>query len=538
MSRSDPDMVKAMRFPSLAEAVKDAYNQGEEDERLEPMVVVDKESSPLGRFQKDDYVIFYDIRGEREIEITRSLTEEDFDSFPVVKGVTLNFVTMIEYDKNLNAKVAYPPQEMVTDTLCHVLSDNKIKFIKIVESEKAFHLTYFFNGKSKEPLPNEKRLIVPSLRVSKPEERPEMKIREVTQAIKNELRGRDTSIIIANLANVDVVGHTESEDAIIKAVEAVDTSLGEIVNETQKEGVTTIVTADHGTVEKWLYPDGTIDTGHTNSQVPFILIEPEIDIQRNIRLRDSGELADVAPTILDILGLNRPEAMTGVSLLADNPYKHPKKRFLLLILDGWGIIDEVKGNLIHKANTPSFDFLLDKFPAMRLKASGEVVGMPKGSVGNSEVGHLHIGAGRRIPSDRLRIDNAIENGTFYENPSFLWAMHGAKKNRALHLLGIVSFYSSHGSMGHLKALLKMAKAQGLDKVYVHSILGRRGEKKESGARYIDEIENFTKKLNIGKVVSVIGRHWVLDREENWDRVEKAYRCLVLGDAKKVKIQEA
>jgi 2,3-bisphosphoglycerate-independent phosphoglycerate mutase len=528
---------KTRRFSSLAEAVKDAYANGEEDERLEPIVVVDENGSPLGRFKNGDHVIFYDIRGEREIELTKAFVDEDFDAFPVEK-LNLNFVTIIEYDKDLKVKVVFPPQKKISDTLCHVLSKNKLRYIKIVESEKAFHLTYFFNGKSSEPLPGEERLITPSLKVAIPDKRPEMKIQEVTGAIKARLEGEEIPIIIANLANVDVVGHTENEAAIIKAVEAVDSSLGEIFEEAKKKGVTTIVTADHGTVESWLYPDGTIDTGHTSSQVPFVLVEPDDTLLKGINLTGKGELTDVTPTIFDILGLEKPEIMTGKSLLARNPYEgHDRKRLLLLILDGWGINDETKGNLIKKAGTPSMDSLVNNFPNIRLDAAGEAVGMPSGSVGNSEVGHLHIGAGRRIPSDRLTIDNAIKDDTFFENPVLLAAMHSAKSsNKNLHLLGIVSFYSSHGSIEHLKALLRMAKFEGLEKIYIHSILGRRGEHAQSGARYIDEIERFTKKLNLGEVVTVIGRHWVLDREENWNRIERSYKSFVYGEGKKVIIE--
>lgn len=527
----------AKEFPSLAEAVRDAYSKGEEDERLEPIIMVDENGSPLGRFKNGDHVIFYDIRGEREIELTRAFVDESFDAFPVEK-LGLNFVTMIEYAKNLGVKVLFPPQEKMKDTLGHVLSSNKLRYIKIVESEKAFHLTYFFNGKSSEPLPSEERLIIPSLKVAIPDEKPEMKIQEVTKVIKAKLGEEEIPIIIANLANVDVVGHTENEGAIIKAVEAVDSSLGEIIEEAQKERVTTIVTADHGTVESWLYPDGTIDTGHTSSQVPFIIVEPEDALLQNIELNERGELADVAPTILDILGLEKPDIMTGKSLLAKNPYEgHDRKRLLLLILDGWGINDETKGNLIKKAGTPSMDNLVNNLPNIRLDAAGEAVGMPQDSVGNSEVGHLHLGAGRRIPSDRLTIDNAIKDRSFFENSLLLEAIRGAKSsNQNLHLLGIVSFYSSHGSIEHLKALLRMAKSEGLEKTFIHSIMGRRGEHAQSGARYIDEIEQFTKKLNLGEVVTVIGRHWVLDREENWDRIEKAYKSLVYGEGKKVTIE--
>lgn len=525
---------KAQRFPSLSEAVKDAYLKGEDDERIEPIVVVDKKGYPQGRFSEGDHVIFYDIRGEREIEITKVFMDEDFDVFPT-KKLNLNFVTMIEYDKNLNVKVAFPPQGKVENTLSQVLSNQGLRYIKIVESEKAVHLTYFFNGKSKEHFPGEERLIIPSLKVSSPQEKPEMKIKEVTEAIKSKLKDKNINVIIANLANVDVIGHSEDEGAIIKTVEVVDFSLGEIIKTSLEEKTTTIVTADHGTVEKWLYPDGTIDTGHTTSQVPFILVEPDKETSSKIKLRKKGELSDVAPTILEILGIEKPKTMTGKTLLLENPYKeNPRKKLLLLILDGWGISDEVKGNLIKKANTPKMDNLVKKFPNIRLSAAGEAVGMPKGSVGNSEAGHLHLGAGRRILSDRLRIDNAIKDKSFFKNPVFLNVMHSAKSsNKNLHLLGIVSFYSSHGSIEHLKALLEMASSEKVKNVFVHSILGRRGEKKESGARYIEEIEKFTKKIETGSIVTVLGRHWILDREKNWDRIEKSYSCLVHGKGKKV-----
>jgi 2,3-bisphosphoglycerate-independent phosphoglycerate mutase len=181
------------------------------------------------------------------------------------------------------------------------------------------------------------------------------------------------------------------------------------------------------------------------------------------------------------------------------------------------------------------DLLQREYPFTTLNASGRAVGMPAGTVGNSEAGHLHLGAGRRIPSDRLRIDEAIEDGSFLENEAFLWARGGAQKDGTrLHLLGIVSFYSSHGSVDHLTALLKLAKREGLKEVYVHSMLGRRGEHPESGARYIQTVEQAVEKLGLGRVVSVIGRFWALDREENWGRIEKTYRWLVSGEARAVR----
>ncbi len=165
------------------------------------------------------------------------------------------------------------------------------------------------------------------------------------------------------------------------------------------------------------------------------------------------------------------------------------RRLLLLILDGWGYRTESFGNLIAKARTPFMDELLARFPHAILAASGEAVGLPAGTVGNSEAGHLHIGAGRLIYSDRVRIDRAIADGSFYTNPAFLKVMKAALQgNKALHLMGIVSFFSSHGSLHHLFALLETAPRIGLLRVYIHAMLGRRGEQPESGPRYIAEVE--------------------------------------------------
>jgi 2,3-bisphosphoglycerate-independent phosphoglycerate mutase len=291
------------------------------------------------------------------------------------------------------------------------------------------------------------------------------------------------------------------------------------------------VTADHGTVEEWQYADGTVNTGHTENPVPFILADFRQENPESLDLREHGELSDVAPTLLELLGLEKPVEMTGRSLIESSSISNNEnKKLLFLILDGWGMNRETFGNLIEEASTPNFDRYWVQFPHSTLEASGEAVGMPANTVGNSEAGHLHLGAGRRILLDRVRIDKSIEDGSFFKNPAFRWAMQSAKdKNRALHLLGIVSFYSSHGTIDHLFALLQMAKDLGVREVYVHSLIGRRGERPESGSIYVDKVEKKCQFLSTGRVVTVMGRFWALDREENWDRVEKAYRALVLGD---------
>jgi 2,3-bisphosphoglycerate-independent phosphoglycerate mutase len=251
-------------------------------------------------------------------------------------------------------------------------------------------------------------------------------------------------------------------------------------------------------------------------------------------------LIDVAPTVLDLMGIEKPEAMTGSSLLTGAAKDRPQ-RVALFILDGWGARDESWGNLILAAHTPVMDKLQAIYPATRLEAAGEAVGLPDEvphregkTVGNSEVGHTHIGAGRVVPSDRLRIERAIADGSFFRNDALRWAMEGARDDgTALHLIGIISFYSSHGSVEHLKALMRMAEDLGVPEVYIHGMLGRRGEKPESGAIYVGDIEAECERLGFGRFVSLIGRFWSLDREHNWDRIEKSYAWLVRGEGRRV-----
>jgi len=230
--------------------------------------------------------------------------------------------------------------------------------------------------------------------------------------------------------------------------------------------------------------------------------------------------------------------MTGLSLVAPDSFAAEganRRQVLLLILDGWGIGDGGPGDLIAQAHTPVIDALLAEWPSAKLTASGPAVGMPAGTVGNSESGHLHIGAGRVVPADRVRINRALDDGTFFENEAFLWAMRGAKRDGTqLHLLGIVSFYSSHGSVEHLMALLEMARREAVPEVYIHSMLGRRGERPESGAIYIEQVEREAERMGVGQVATVIGRFWSLDREEHWDRIEKTYRMLVEGQGRPVR----
>jgi len=513
-----------MRGHIMSDAVRVRYRRGDEDESLLPLVRFDRQENQIGGVKPSEPVFFYDLRGEREVELSRALAEPGFKQFKTKGPVQL--ATMIEYSNRLKARVAFPAQEKIENTLCQVLSRAGIRQLKVCESEKAIHLGYFLNGKSEHGFKGEERVIIESRRVQDYGKVPEMRAKQVADALLSKLKDRSYRLFAVNFANVDVVGHLENETAILAAVECVDEQIGRVAEEALRLGITSIITADHGTVEKWLYPDGVIDTGHTDSPVPVILVDDRLSSE-GITLRQ-GELTDLAPTILKLLGLKIPSEMTGKSLIRQT--RAQAEQVLLIIADGWGHREEKYGNLIKKARTPNFDRLWQKYPHAKLKASGLAVGMPRGTVGNSEAGHLHIGAGRKIYSDRVRIDRAIQDQTFFSNPVLIQTFRQAKnKKTPLHLLGIVSFYSSHGSLNHLYALLKLAKKLAVPKVYLHCLLGRRGERPESGAHYIREVENFCSKTGTGKVATVMGRFWALDREENWDRVEKAYKAFVFGD---------
>jgi 2,3-bisphosphoglycerate-independent phosphoglycerate mutase len=520
----------APKYP-MSQAVRTAYRAGQEDETLEPLVRVDAEGRPVGSIQDGDYVIFYDIRGEREVELTAAFVDRAFPHF-ARSPMAVGFATMIEYHPDLDVRVAFPPLGAVENTLSEVVARAGLSQAKVVESEKAIHVSFFLNGKTQDPYPGEERVVVPSPHgAAFTEMPPEMSALAVADAAIQALQDERNALVTVNLCNVDVIGHIENPDAIQVAVQTVDAQARRIVEAARAAGVTAIVTADHGTVERWYYPDGTIDTGHTDSPVPFVLVDPGLGPA--VPLRKGGALTDVAPTVLELLGLPQPEAMTGESLLASRP-PAVARRVLLLVLDGWGIGDGGSGDLIARARTPFVDEMRSTWPNTQLAAAGPAVGMPAGTVGNSEAGHLHIGAGRVIPADRVRINQALEDGSFFENQAFLWAMRGALRDGTrLHLLGIVSFYSSHGSVDHLLALMEMARREGVPEVYIHSMLGRRGERPESGAIYIEQVEREAERLDVGQVATIIGRFWSLDREGHWDRIEKTYRMLVEGQGEPV-----
>lgn len=286
-------------------AVEESYVAGVTDEFVEPIVIEGVD----GRVKAGDGVIFFNFRPDRARQLTRALNDKEFPYFERPEAaLPVNFVCMTQYDATIDAPVAFPP-ETYADTLGQLLAAKGMHQLRIAETEKYAHVTFFFNGGVEEPNENEERILIASPKVATYDLQPEMSAEEVTQALLAELDKDKFDVIILNFANPDMVGHTGVLAAAIKAMEKVDECVGRVVEKVQSLGGSVCITADHGNLEHMVEADGQPNTAHTTNVVPFILIS---DKQYKLH---SGILADIAPTILELLNLEKPALMTGSSLI-------------------------------------------------------------------------------------------------------------------------------------------------------------------------------------------------------------------------------
>ncbi|MBF7097230.1 2,3-bisphosphoglycerate-independent phosphoglycerate mutase [Alkalibacter mobilis] len=295
---------------SAEEAVQSSYDDGTTDEFVLPSVIVENDK-PVGLIKSGDSIIFFNFRPDRARQMTRALTEENFDGFERKTGfLNVNMVTMTMYDKSLeNLKVAFTPQS-VNNTLGEYMSQKGLKQLRIAETEKYAHVTYFFNGGVEKEYPLEDRILVPSPQVATYDLKPEMSAEEVTDKVVEAIENNDYSLIVLNYANCDMVGHTGVFEAAVKAVETVDRCLGRTLEAIEKKGGIALITADHGNAEQMIDPvTKKVFTAHTTNPVKLILFGND-----DLKLKD-GRLADIAPTILDLQGLEKPVEMTGESLI-------------------------------------------------------------------------------------------------------------------------------------------------------------------------------------------------------------------------------
>ncbi|MEX2601483.1 MAG: 2,3-bisphosphoglycerate-independent phosphoglycerate mutase [Balneolaceae bacterium] len=287
------------------EAFLKSYDQKITDEFLDAHLI---ETESGSRIQKGDVVIYYNIRGDRARQITKALLQFDEVPFPTV-ALDLSYNTFTAYDETFNSHVhvAWPPVEL-TNTLGEYVSRNGMKQLRIAETEKYPHVTYFFNGGEETANPGEDRIMVPSPKVATYDLQPEMSAAEVTEKLCEQLKNESYNLAILNYANPDMVGHTGVMDAAVKAIETIDRELKTVIETAQNHGYKVLVIADHGNADCLIQPDGSPNTAHTTALVPVLLIG-----EGEVKLHD-GILADVAPTLLKMMGLNQPDEMTGKPL--------------------------------------------------------------------------------------------------------------------------------------------------------------------------------------------------------------------------------
>jgi 2,3-bisphosphoglycerate-independent phosphoglycerate mutase len=297
------------------ETLRRFYDQGVTDEFMEPISVLTKEGAHLGRVEDGDALIFFNFRADRMRQIVTAFKDDDFQGFARAIRPKIALITMNQYREDFGLPVLFPPVE-VKNHLGEVLSHEGLKQLRIAETEKYAHVTFFFNGGSDQQSPGEERVLIPSPKVATYDLKPEMSLPELADRVVQEIGKRSYDVIILNIANPDMVGHTGVMDAAVKAVEATDSAVDRILNAVQKVDGIALITADHGNCELMFDPStGQPHTAHTTNPVPLILFDPK---KRFGKLRDGGALENVAPTILAILGIDQPEEMTAGSLLVSD----------------------------------------------------------------------------------------------------------------------------------------------------------------------------------------------------------------------------
>ncbi len=303
-------MVKGVGIPSrnILESVQDSYAQGVTDEFVKPIVKVDENGNPVAKIEGGDVVICFNFRTDRGREITVALTQKTFPEYELVP-LPMHYITMTSYDDTFkDVKVVFRKDDL-TDTLGEVLSKAGKTQVRIAETEKYPHVTFFFSGGRETEFPGEKRLLVPSPKVATYDLQPEMSADGIREAICKEMVENRPDFVCLNFANPDMVGHTGVFEAVVKAVETVDRCAQQVVNCGLSLGYSFIIIADHGNADYMINSDGSPNTAHTTNLVPCIIIDKDYKSIRN------GKLGDIAPTILKILGVPAPERMTGEVLV-------------------------------------------------------------------------------------------------------------------------------------------------------------------------------------------------------------------------------
>jgi 2,3-bisphosphoglycerate-independent phosphoglycerate mutase len=295
-----------LQTSNFIDSVKESYRKNITDEFIEPLIKVDKNGKSNGLIENGDYVIFFNFRTDRGRQLTEVLTQSDVKD---MRKLDLNFITMTNYDESFKRVKNIYDKDNLDDTLGEILSKNNKTQIRIAETEKYPHVTFFFNGGREKPYKNEKRILCQSPKVATYDLKPEMSAFEITNSIIPEIEKREVDFICLNFANPDMVGHTGIMSAAIKACETVDNCSKEIIEKAKANDYSIMVIADHGNSDIMINDDNSPNTAHTTNPVPFIMID------NDIKKISNGVLGDIAPTILELMNINKPQKMTGKSLI-------------------------------------------------------------------------------------------------------------------------------------------------------------------------------------------------------------------------------
>lgn len=299
-------------------AIAESYATEITDEFMEPTVITDTEGQPVAMIEEDDSVFFWNFRADRARELTWAFLQEDFHGFEPKRRPKVNFLSLTPYDQKLDAPALFvnsPPK----NGLAEIFAGEGIRNLRTAETEKYAHVTYFFNGGREEPYPGESRQLIPSPKVATYDLQPEMSASAVADVVKEACTSGEYDVIVANFANGDMVGHTGVFEAAVSAVKTLDVLLAEIIPPSLEQGTVWLVTADHGNCDEMIGPNGSILTQHSLNPVPFVVAGRDFEGKTNSLVKGSFGLADIAPTILAILGISQPEEMTGKSILNHFP---------------------------------------------------------------------------------------------------------------------------------------------------------------------------------------------------------------------------
>lgn len=549
-----------------------------DDYFIKPTIV-----EPDTNIKERDSVIFFNFRGDRMEPMFRLLTgDPDFRHFPL-KDLHLVVAPFAVYNDKYFNKYGFKSvvrEAPVSLTLGEVIAKAGKTQGRVAESEKFKHVTWFFDGLRELEFEGMDSVLIPSNKIDRHWKKPEMKAAEIAQeAIKwiSGEEGNKKDFIVINFANEDILGHFDNLEAIIKGALVVDEALGLIREAVKKAGGVLVVTADHGSAEQKAKLDGRglpiLDSegkpkphkAHSfDNKVPFI-----IEGIGDAKLNQVGSLQNVAPTILDIMGIPKPQEMTADSLLEGYSGKSLTGPVVLVIRDGWGKSkfsnpEALQFNAIYqaglRAEAAGIKFndaeIMTQNPNTELWSHGEYVGHPGYQMGDSENGHMNIGAGRRVDSTLFTLDNMLKSGEFAESKIVREAIDNAKDKHTLHLIGMISEGGVHSHKEHVKKLLKVIadNREGLRRVVFHPIFdGRDIETSEKpGWRDLEEIIQVIKELGLDDIVKIgveSGRFYPMDRDalnndkqgkssaELWlERVKPWYDAIVEGRGRQIVLE--